>query len=93
MTENTAPPVPSLWRCLLIGGLGFGLASLGVFATVAFGETWMYAHLGHVGAYVVWTGLFIVLGGAALRPLIVRRDRAARFFLLFGWAFFAYAVG
>ena len=85
--------VPSLRRCLLTGGFGFGLASLCVFATVAYGERWMYSHLGLAGAYLTWTALFILLGGAALRPLIVRRDRLPRFFLLFGLAFLAYAVG
>jgi len=33
--------VPSLGRSLLIGGSGFCLASLCVFATVAFAERWM----------------------------------------------------
>ena len=85
--------VPSLGRSVLTGGAGFCLASLGVFATVAFAERWMYARLGLVGAYLTWTALFILLGGAALRPLIVGPKRTARFFLLFALAFFAYAAG
>jgi hypothetical protein len=88
-----AAVVPSLGRSVVAGGIGFCLASLAVFATVAFAERWMYARLGMAGAYVVWTALFILLGGAALRPLIVRPGRAGRFFLVFALAFFAYAAG
>ncbi|HET6669636.1 MAG TPA: hypothetical protein VFH15_05330 [Pyrinomonadaceae bacterium] len=80
-------------RSLLIGGLGFGLVSLCVFATVAFGERWMYTRLGLAGAYLVWTALFILLGGAVLGSLVVGRWRVPKFYLLFGLAFFAYAVG
>ena len=85
--------LPSLGRFLLTGGLRFCLASLGVFATVAFGERWMYTHLGLPGAYLTWTALFILLGGSALRPLILGPQRGARFFLLFALAFFVYAAG
>ena len=77
---------------MIQGGLCFGLASLAVFATVAFGERWMYAHLGLWGAYIAWTALFIGLGGAALLPLVMPPWRGARFFGLFGLAFFLYAV-
>lgn len=85
--------VPALGRSLLTGALGFGLASLCVFATVAFAERWMYARLGLFGAYLAWTALFILLGGGALGALAVGRWRLPRFYLLFGAAFFAYAVG
>jgi hypothetical protein len=67
--------------------------SLCVFATVAFAERWMYTHLGLLGAYLAWTALFILLGGAAIGSLAVGRWRLPRFYLLFGAAFFAYAVG
>jgi hypothetical protein len=85
--------IPSLARSVLTGGLGFCLVSLCVFATVAFVERWMYTHLGLLGAYLAWTALFILLGGAALGSLAVGRWRLPRFYLLFGAAFFAYAVG
>lgn len=85
--------VPSLKRSLLTGGFGFCLASLGVFATVAFAERWMYSRLGLAGAYVTWTALFVLLGGAALGLLVVGRWRWPRFYVLFGAAFVAYAVG
>ena len=84
---------PTLRRSLLTGALGFCLASLCVFATVAFAERWMYARLGLYGAYLAWTVLFILLGGGALGRLAVGRWRLPRFYLLFGLAFFAYAVG
>lgn len=87
---NAPPP---LGRSILNGGLGFCLASLCVFATVAFAERWMYARLGLYGAYLAWTALFILLGGGALGTLAVGRWRLPRFYALFGLAFFAYAAG
>jgi hypothetical protein len=64
-----------------------------VFATVAFAERWIYLRLGLFGAYLVWTALFILLGGGVLGSLVVGRWRLPKFYLLFGSAFFAYAVG
>ncbi len=90
---NHSETLPSLARAVVIGAVGFGLASLCVFATVAFGERWMYTQLGLWGAYLVWTALFILLGGAALGSLVVGRWRLPKFYLLYGIAFFAYAVG
>jgi len=80
-------------QALVKGGVGFALASLCVFATVAFGERWMYTHLGRSGAYLTWTILFILLGGSVLGSLVVGRWGWPRFYLLFGVAFFAYAAG
>jgi len=85
--------VPSLSRSILIGAFGFCLVSLIVFATVAFAERWMYTNLGLTGAYIAWTALFILLGGAVLGSLVVGRWRNPRFFLIFGIAFFVYAAG
>lgn len=85
--------VPSLGRSLLVGGLGFCLVSLCVFATVAFAERWMYARLGLFGAYLAWTALFILLGGGVMGSLVVGRWRLPRFYLPFGLAFLAYAAG
>jgi hypothetical protein len=85
--------VPSLERSLLVGGIGFGFASLCVFATVAFGERWMYTHLGVPGAYLAWTLLFILLGGGLLGTLVVGTWHLPKFFILFSIAFLAYAVG
>ncbi|HET8781356.1 MAG TPA: hypothetical protein VFM63_02975 [Pyrinomonadaceae bacterium] len=83
---------PSLGRCVTTGAIGFGVVSLIVFATVAFGERWMYQHLSVTGAYLVWTVLFILLGGGALGSLVVGAWRLPKFYLLFGLAFFAYAM-
>jgi hypothetical protein len=85
--------IPSLGRSLLIGSFGFCLASLCVFATVAFAEGWMYRNLGLSGAYIVWTVLFIFLGGTLLSPLVIGPDRWLRFQILFGTAFLLYAAG
>ena len=86
-------PIPSLTRSIAVGAVGFSLVSLCVFATVAFGERWMYQTLGLAGAYVAWTLLFILLSGAVFGSLVVVRWRLPRFYLLFGLAFFAYAAG
>ncbi|HXD29738.1 MAG TPA: hypothetical protein VN643_01385 [Pyrinomonadaceae bacterium] len=86
-------PTPSLRRALLIGSLGFALVSFIVFASVAFAERWMYVNLTVLGAYLAWTALFILLGGAVLGSLVVGRWRLPKFYILFGAAFFAYAVG
>lgn len=85
--------VPSLSNSLLTGALGFCIVSLCVFATVAFAERWMYAQFGLIGAYLVWTILFILLGGAVLGLLVRGFWRLPKFFMLFAVAFFAYAVG
>ena len=83
-----------LSQAVLIGGIGFCLVSLAVFATVAFGERWMYMRLGMLGAYVAWTFAFILLGGAVLGSLVAHsRWRLPKFYLLWGLAFFAYAAG
>jgi hypothetical protein len=85
---------PTLRRSILTGALGFCAVSLLVFATVAFAERWMYTNLTVLGAYLVWTALFILLGGAAFAPLVVtERWRFPKFYLLFSLAFFLYAIG
>ena len=53
----------------------------------------MYARLGELGAYVVWTLAFILLGGFVLGSLVEGRWRLPKFYLLWGLAFFAYAAG
>lgn len=62
-----------------------------MFATVAFGEEWMYRTLGVVGAYVTWAVLFVVLSGVVFESLVVVRPRVP-FYLLWGVAFLGYAV-
>jgi len=82
-----------LGKSVWFGAIGFCLASLLVFATVAFGERWMYRHLGLMGAYVCWTLLFIGAGGGVLSRLVIGPGRLGRFYVLFSIAFLAYAVG
>jgi len=90
---TTNRPVPALGRALMTGAIGFSIVSLVVFATVAFAEGWMYRNLSVAGAYVTWTVLFILLGGAVLGSLVVRRWQLPKFYLLYGMAFFGYAAG
>ena len=85
--------LPSLARSVATGAIGFALVSLCIFATVAFAERWMYQTFSELGAYLVWTVLFILLGGAVFGSLVTARWRLPKFYLLFGLAFLAYAVG
>lgn len=91
MSDNRS--APTLEKSLVTGAIGFCLVSFVVFATVAFGERWMYRTLSVAGAYVVWTVLFILLGGAVLGSLAAGRWRLPKFYLLYGLAFFMYAIG
>ena len=84
--------VPSLARSIVTGALGFCLVSLCVFATVAYGEEWLYRNLGVWGSYLVWTVLFVVLSGAVFGSLVRGRWRLPQFYLLWTVAFFAYAA-
>ena len=95
-TRHNAPHEGSFFkisRCQIEASLRFGLASLLVYATVAFGERWMYRHLGLLGSYGVWTLLFIGFGGLALKPLVVQPRAKRTFWRWFSLAFFAYAAG
>lgn len=92
MPQPAAPP-RTLRQSAFAGALGFGLASVAVFATVAFGERWMYENLGLAGAYVAWTVLFVLLGGGALQPLAPPRRGRLPFLATFALAFLAYAAG
>lgn len=76
----------------LLGALGFGAASVAVFATVAFAERWMYKTLGLGGAYAVWTALFVGLGGGALLPLVPKAWRGPKFLGVFAVGFVLYAA-
>src|ERR1044072_1122326 len=82
----------SFSRSIATGAIGFALVSLCVFATVAFGERWMYRNLGVLGSYVVWMGLFVVLRGGLFGSLVVGRWRLPPSYLLWTSAFFAYAI-
>jgi hypothetical protein len=91
MSQNLHTSVPSLARSIATGAIGFCLVSLCVFATVAFGESWMYRTLGVFGAYLTWALLFVVLSGVVFELLVVVRGRVP-FFVLWAVAFFAYAA-
>jgi len=82
----------SLKRFIVTGGIGFSIASLCVFGTVAIAQDWMYRHVGVTAAYIVWIVLFIVLGGIALSSLVVDTRRRSRFYVMFGVAFFVYGI-
>src|SRR5262245_31182986 len=83
--------LPTLNQAIWHGALGFCGVSLLVFATVAFAERWLMRNLGVIGAYLLWTMLFILLGATAFAPLLLNQMRRFRFYLLFGIAFLLYA--
>jgi len=85
--------LPSLGHSVLLGSIGFTLASLVVFGTVAFAGRWMYQNLGVAGAYLTWVLLFILLAGGLLGFLVTGPWRLPRFYLLFGLAFLGYSAG
>jgi len=91
--QSDAASTPlSLKRFILTGGIGFSVASLCVFASVAIAQGWLYHHLGVTAAYLVWIVLFIVLGGISLNSLVVEKHRRSRFYVTFAVAFLAYGI-
>ena len=83
----------SLSQSLGIGSVGFCFVSTVVFATVAFGERWLYSHLGVALTYAFWTLLFILGGGTVAARLNRGFQSGARSYTIFALAFFWYAVG
>ncbi|PYI81014.1 MAG: hypothetical protein DME26_20650, partial [Verrucomicrobia bacterium] len=59
----------SLAQSLCIGSIGFSVVSTVIFATVAFGEGWLYGHLGVALTYAFWTLIFILGGGTVAARL------------------------
>ena len=83
----------SLAQSLCIGSIGFSVVSTVVFATVAFGEGWLYGHLGVALTYAFWTLIFI-LGGGTVAARLNRGFRSiACSYATFALAFFLYAAG
>src|SRR5689334_2555748 len=91
MSEDLHTPAPSLVRSIAVGAIGLCVVSLCVFATVAYGEDWMYRTLGLLGAYGTWAVLFVVLSGVVFESLVMVRPRVP-FYLLWALAFFGYAA-
>ena len=89
---SVQPQIPTLSRSLLFGAIGFGGVSTLVFATVAFGERWLYRRLGIGGTYALWTLIFLLGAGGVLSRLVIGPARTLRFTLLFGCAFLLYAA-
>jgi hypothetical protein len=84
--------LPTLKQSLCYGSVGFGLASIAVFAIVGCGRPWMYRYLGALAPYLVATALFIILAGGILSRLVIGPGRLLHFYLLFSVAFFSYAA-
>ena len=83
----------SLCQSLFVGSIGFCLVSTAVFATVAFGERWLYGHLGVALTYAFWTLLFVLGGGAVVARLNRGCQSLPRSYAMFALAFFLFAVG
>lgn len=89
---NGSITVPSLQKSIVTGAIGFCVVSLLVFGTVAFAERWMYRTFTVLGAYLVWTVLFIALSGGVFGSLVADRWRLPSFYFLWTPAFFLYAA-
>ena len=87
-----ARPILLIQKPQCEGSLRFAAAGLVVFSTVAFAQRWLYQHLSLLGAYSVWTFLFVSLGGLAMKPLVVQPRAKRTFWLWFALAFFSYAA-
>src|SRR3989442_9128491 len=88
---SVQPQIPTLSRSLLFGAVGFGGVSTLVFATVAFGERWLYRRLGIGGAYALWTLIFLLGAGGGLTRLGICPARTLPFTPLFRCAFLLYS--
>ena len=91
-SSGTNTTRPSLKKSLFIGAIGFGPVSLLIFGSVDFTQRWLYSTIGFTGAYLVWIAAYILIGGAALSPLLAGPRRLARFYPLFATSFFAYGI-
>lgn len=92
MPESSVGRIPTRVESAWIGSIGFGLVSLLVFGTVAFGERWLYKHLGLPGSYTLWAFCFIAGAGAVLNPLVIGPGSLARFYGVFTLSFLVYAA-
>ena len=92
MPESSFVRIPSLVESVLVGSIGFGLVSLLVFGTVAFGERWLYAHLGLGGTYALWTFCFVAGAGAMLNSIVIGSGSLIRFYGAFTLSFVLYAA-
>ena len=90
--DTPAVTVPTLGRSIVVGTVGFTIASLVVYGSWALHGRAMYRALGEGGAYAVWAAVFIALAGGLLNPIVIGSRTLARFYALFAVAFTAYAV-
>lgn len=84
---------PTLWVSVMGGIAGFGGAALVVFGSVALAEGPLHRALGTAGSYVLWTILFMVLGGGLLGRLVAGRGSLWRFTGVFSAGFALYGAG
>ncbi len=90
---TTPPRVPSLRQSLSVGGGGFCLIGVVVFAIVAVSDNWLKHRLGEIGSYAVYSLLFIFLAAGLFRRLVVQPAPVFRFYVLFAAAFMLYSAG
>ena len=76
----------------LRGALGFALVSVAAFAVWTFAGRWFHGRGGEGALYASIAGVFVVLTGLLLHPLVRGEHRVRRFYAAFGPAFAAYAA-
>ena len=76
----------------LRGAIGFAVVSVAAFAVWAFAGRWFRGHGGEGALYASIAGVFVILTGLLLHPLVRSGYRVRRFYQAFGPAFAAYAA-
>lgn len=91
--ENPGPACQqTIWDAWRIGVVGFGLASLAVFGSWAFLGKWFYGTLDELGAYLVWTVMYLGIGCESMKGLIPGAHSRFKFFKIFSISFAVYAL-
>jgi hypothetical protein len=84
--------LPSLWRSVLRGVIGFTIVSVAGFAPWAVFGGQLHRAVGEAGMYAACAVVFIVLSGILLHPLIIGPGSLWRFYVVFGLAFTLYSA-
>ena len=72
--------------------VGFAVVSLAAFGVWAFGGRWFHGRGGEVAMYAATAGVFVLLTGLLMHPLVIGANRIRRFYGAFAPAFLAYAI-
>jgi hypothetical protein len=83
---------PTLAASLIRGAIGFAVVAIAGFAPWALTGGWLHQRIGELGMYLLCAAVFVALSGPLLVGLVIGPRALARFTILFGVAYLAYAV-